>query len=263
MKKTILDRLDEHTSKKEVSRSRLIGETLERILSKKESEEEFIGSVSPRSERFLSDPDIEWIEEKMEFIKKNRNTPDLQEIYMRDLVKYTSKIADWYTSRELQDFIVRSLRKPYAERVQSGVLSMLSRAFAFSRWREDENCWNEWFDKTFQTMKKVILERKWTPELRTDLFHNILASEILLGYDEEPIPTKLIEFIRDSLKTLNHKEREKYSLANYLVMVAKRNEENARDLKGVFLSLYQDEDVDSETKQYLRLLLRTPEFEGI
>ncbi|MCK4442962.1 MAG: ribbon-helix-helix protein, CopG family [Thermoplasmata archaeon] len=263
LKESTLERIDEFAKDKEVSRSYLIGEAVDRMLNDKVSEMRFVGSVTPPSSRFLSKDDRIWMNERIERIKATGEAPDIQEIYVRDLLKYVSNIEDWYTHKDARDLVVQSLKEPYDGRVQSYMLSLLSRAFAFSRRREDEDAWNYLYDKTFPRIREILLARELAPDLLEDLFKNVLAFEILLGYDEATLAEKQFDFLMESLRTFTKQERSRYNMAGILGMVADQSEENARKLKDALLETYTDEGIDDDTKEYVRLLLHSPRFEGL
>ncbi|MHA1949141.1 MAG: hypothetical protein ACW99G_04725 [Candidatus Thorarchaeota archaeon] len=258
-----LKKLDDMAEREGVTRSLLIGVALKRMLRDGERGLTIPVTETPRSDRFLSKEDEHWLRGRIDLIKAKAEVTELQEIHARDILRYVSGIGNWYENKDIRDFVVLSLREPLAEEVQSVVLSLLGRALAFARWKGDMEHWKEWLDETFPTMKKVVLEREWSLELRKDLFKSVIASEILLGYEDEPMPDGLLDFVREVIVTFDGAERDGFSLANYLSMMAERNEDNARNLRRVFLDLYEDNDVDVEAREFLRRLMMTKQFEGL
>ncbi|MFQ6128999.1 MAG: ribbon-helix-helix protein, CopG family [Thermoplasmata archaeon] len=105
MGKKLLERIDKHAQERNVSRSLLISEVLAKILDDRVAEKRFVETVGPGIERYLSDVDGRWIDDKIEQITTNQRNPDLQDLHMRDLLEYIRKIDDWYTSASLRKFI--------------------------------------------------------------------------------------------------------------------------------------------------------------
>jgi metal-responsive CopG/Arc/MetJ family transcriptional regulator len=263
MKQSILDKLNGHAENKEVTRSLLVSEILEQIFSNKEDEEKYMERVAPKSERLMSEEDRDWIDRKIDEIKNNRRNTDLQEMHMKDLLEYTLRVDDWYAYKNLQDFIFDSFRKPYAEDIQTKVITLADRALWFSKKREDEKVWDMWHDKMFKRLKKIVRDRKWSMGLRSKMFKDIFGVRMLHGFDDKPLPEELIDFLISCVETFTPEERKEYSLAHYIDSAIGGIKENAVELKRRLLVLYEKEESNDDLKEYLLGLLQREIFVGV
>ncbi len=265
MSKNLVDRIDKYAREKNVSRSLLIGKALAEVLKDKIATERFVESVGPRIERYLSEEDERWIDDKIEQILKNQRNPDLQDIHMTDLVEYIHRIDDWYTYASLHGFIFDSFRKPFPKKVQAKIVRMVDLAFWFSERREDERNWNVWYDKTLEHLKNVILKRrrKWDLSLRARLFYDVFGVRMLLRLDDRPIPHELLDFLVECIGASTEEERSEYNLAHLIVSVAERRRGDAVRLKRRLLDVLESEGTSDDLRQYLLMLLKMDQFKGI